>query len=197
MDWDSYEPYQPSTYGPLHEQTRAAATTEYKRLMSYKEARKAALVKLLHTNGIELDKSDEAIQRLDDWFKTSVEGELYETDPVTVRGVELDIGPQPKLKPIWYSVVNDIGLFLGDVILERAPNLRWEFFTYGRRNLAYQRHVIMGFPTPNPKYNVDVDRYVATYGHRVVAGESNRDDLFLYLIENAVALALGVESART
>jgi hypothetical protein len=48
--------------------------------MSYKEARKEALVKLLHTNGIKLDKSDEAIQTLEDWFKTSVEGELHETD---------------------------------------------------------------------------------------------------------------------
>jgi hypothetical protein len=164
--------------------------------MSYKEARTLALVKLLHTNGIELDKSDRAIQKLKDWFEMSVEGELHETDPVTVHGVELDIGPQPQLKPIWYSVVNDIGLFLGDVILERAPNLRWEFFTYGRRDLAYQRHVIMGFPVPNPKYTIDVDRHVATYGHRVVAGESNRDDQFVYLVENAVALALGLESAR-
>ncbi len=56
-------------------------------------------------------------------------------------------------------------------MIERHPNLRWEFFTWGAKNVAYQRHVIMGFGSEDPKFhtNIDIDRNVATYGHRVVA----------------------------
>jgi hypothetical protein len=76
--------------------------------------------------------------------------------------------------PEWYSVVNDVALFLGDVILERCPGLRWEFFTGGKKDVAYQRHVIMGFSrVPNSKFNVDIDRNVATYAHRIVASRGS------------------------
>jgi hypothetical protein len=75
------------------------------------------------------------------------------------------------LLPDWYSVVNDVALFLGDVMIERHPNLHWEFFTWGKKNASYQRPVIMGFGTEDPKFrtNLDVHRGVATYGHRIVA----------------------------
>src|SRR5260370_21083178 len=96
-------------------------------------------------------------------------------------------GEPSRLRQIWCSVVNNIALFLGDVIVERAPNLKWIFFTFGKRNLAYQTHVIMGFPLANSEYNVDVDRKVAIQGHRVVASKSNREDYLVCFVENPVA----------
>ena len=71
-------------------------------------------------------------------------------------------------------MVNDVALFLGDVLIERCPGLHWEFFTWGKKNAAYQRHVIMGFSrVPNPKYNIDIDAAVAAYGHRIVASRGS------------------------
>jgi hypothetical protein len=175
VDWDNYEPYDPGTFGPLHEQTRADAKTAFDKLMCQKEERKNALTDLLRANGVKLDSSNEGIQKLNDWFRLSVE---QEPD-----------GEPGRLRPMWYSVVNDIALFLGDAILERAPNLRWEFFIWGKRNVSYQHHVLMGFPTRDPKYNVDVDLCVATYGHRAIVGEDNRSDYFVYFVEGAVSLA--------
>jgi hypothetical protein len=48
------------------------------------------------------------------------------------------------------SLTNDVALFLGDEMIARNPGLRWEFFTWGKRDLSYQRHVIMGFPDEQP-----------------------------------------------
>src|SRR5690348_14110430 len=80
---------------------------------------------------------------------------------------EVEIEPgSGRLRKRWYAVVNDIGLFLGEVMVERSPILSWVFFTKGKKMSAYQRHVIMGFTkVENPDY-VDIDIGVATYGVR-------------------------------
>jgi hypothetical protein len=39
---------------------------------------------------------------------------------------------------------------------------------------------------PNPKYNVDIDAAVATYGQRVVAGLAVDEDAFRQWIDDAV-----------
>jgi hypothetical protein len=84
-------------------------------------------------------------------------------------------------------VVNDLALFLGDVIIERSPNLRWVMFDKGSRDVAFQRRVIMGFTgVANPKYNVDVDLLLATYGHQIVAGKSVATDAFVTWIGAAI-----------
>jgi hypothetical protein len=46
--------------------------------------------------------------------------------------------------------------------------------TWGKKDVACQRHVIMGFSqVANPKYNLDLERRVAAYGHRIVAGRGS------------------------
>ena len=116
------------------------------RPMAEKPARIEMLRQLLKTNG-ELSNTDDGILRLNEWFLANVE-----PDP-----------DQPgRVLPEWYSVVNDVALSLGEVIIERCPGLRWEFFTGGKKDASYQRHVIMGFShVPNPKFNVDIDRNAA------------------------------------
>jgi hypothetical protein len=59
---------------------------------------------------------------------------------------------------------------LGDVMIQRHPNLRWEFFTWGKSNVAFQRHLVMGFKTEDPKFHTsfDVERAVLAYAHRIV-----------------------------
>jgi hypothetical protein len=139
---------------------RAEARQASTRLMEAKLARIDMLRRLLKANGVDLGSSDVAIQDLNDWF---------------LSNVDADPEKPGRLLPEWYSVVNDIALFLGDVMIERHPNLRWEFFTWGKKNVSYQRHVIMGFGTEDPKFktNIDIDRMVATYGHRIVASRGS------------------------
>ena len=134
---------------------RSEARRAYVRCMETKPTRVGLLGELLKTNGVELGRSDAAVQDLNDWFFANLE-------------------PDPErpgwLLPPWYSIVHDVALFLGDVMIERNPNLRWEFFVWGKKSVSYQRPVIMGFSTEDPKFhtNIDVDRSVAVYGHRIV-----------------------------
>lgn len=159
VDWDSYEIYDPGVAGPLTTLSRSDARRAFNQLMEAKPARIEMLRQLLANNGVELGTSDDAIQSLNDWFRANVE-----PDPAHPG----------RLLPDWYSVVNDVALFLGDVIIERGPGLRWEFFTSGKKNVSYQRHVIVGFgKVPNSKYNIDIDRRVAAYGHRIVASRGS------------------------
>jgi hypothetical protein len=58
-------------------------------------------------------------------------------------------------------------------------------FTAGRRDVAYQRHVLTGFDVPNPRYNVDLDLLVGMYGHRVVRGEDVDPAFFTDLLRAA------------
>src|SRR5262249_24477501 len=83
-------------------------------------------------------------------------------------------GRPGRLAPVWYSIVNDIALFLGDVMIQRHPELRWEFFIWAKKDISYQRHVIMGFNrVSNPKYNIDIDAAVAAYGHLIVVSRGS------------------------
>jgi len=155
VDWGAYEPYDAGTSGPASTLPRAEARRVFTRCMETKSARLEMLRRLLETNGVRLGSSDAAIQDLNEWF---------------FANVEADPEHSGRLLPIWYSVCHDVALFLGDVMIERHPNLRWEFFTWGKANVAFQRHVIMGFSTEDPKFhtNIDVDRSVSTYAHRIV-----------------------------
>jgi hypothetical protein len=155
IDWDGYEPYDPGAIEPPRDLPRAEARQVFIKYMATKSARIEMLGGLLKANGVELGTDDAAIQELNDWFFASVEA-----DP-----------QQPgRLAPDWYSVARDAALLLGEVMIERHPNLHWEFFTWGKTNVAFQRHVIMGFSTEDPKFhtNIDIDRMVAGYAHRII-----------------------------
>lgn len=155
IDWDGYEPYDPGVSEPLRSLPRVEALRVFKDCMEFKPARLKVLRQLLKANGVELSTADSSIQDLNDWFLANVETHPEQSG---------------RLLSIWYSVCHDIALFLGEVMIERHPNLRWEFFTWGKSNVAFQRHVIMGFSTEDPKFhtNIDVDRSVSNYAHRIV-----------------------------
>jgi hypothetical protein len=138
--------------------------------MAAKGERIDELRRLLASNGVVLSSDDEGLQRLNDWFRAEVEG-----------------GQTPgRLRSVWYAVVNDLALFLGDVVIERCPGLRWVMFDQGSRDAAYQRHVLMGFTkVANPKYNFDIDLATATYAHQIVEGQDVPGDAFVTWISSA------------
>jgi hypothetical protein len=158
-NWDEYEVYHPGVFGPLNTLPRSQAHRAFISLMEAKSERIEMLRRLLRAAGFELSNTDSAIQDLNDWFRANVEA---------------DPGKPGRLLAEWYSVVNDVALFLGDVIIERCPRLHWEFFVWGKKNVSYQRPVIMGFSkVANPKYNMDIDMVVAAYAHRIVASRGS------------------------
>lgn len=159
MDWNGYEVYHPGVFAPLNTLPRAEARRAFNKVMEEKSARIEMLRCLLKVKGVELASTDAGIQDLNDWF---------------LANVEADPDNPGRLLPEWYSVVNDVALFLGEVIIERCPGLGWVFYTGGKKDVSYQRHVLMGFSqVPNRKYNLDLDRRVATYGHRIVASRGS------------------------
>lgn len=169
--WDGYDVYHPGVVGLLPELPRREAQGAYDRLMTARGERERQLERLVGAYGVVLDRTDAGIQRLDDWFR---------------EHVAADPAAPGRLAPKWYSVVNDVALFLGDTMIERAPQLRWDFCTAGRKNISYQRHTITGFTqVPNPRYCIDVDSMVAVHGHRIVAGESVDHDAFVRILKVA------------
>jgi hypothetical protein len=180
VDWDGYEIYNVGVSAPLNTLPRAEARRAFNKVMEEKPARIEMLRQLLMASGVELSGTDAGIQDLNDWFAANVEP---------------DSDNPGHLTPDWYSVVNDVALFLGDVIIGRCPGLRWEFYTGGKKDVSFQRHVIMGFTQiPNPKYSLDIDRAIATYGHRIVA---NRGSVAHYGKVNVRGAEIDVDALAT
>ncbi|WP_284294313.1 hypothetical protein [Luteimicrobium album] len=155
IDWAGYQPYRTGSTKPPKALSRKEARRVYEHCMASRPQRREMLARLLGSSGIALAASDSGIQELNDWF---------------LQHLEPDPDRPGRLGGEWYSVCHDIGLFLGDTMIERHPKLHWEFFVWGKTSNAFQRHVIMGFSTEDPKRhtNLDIDGSVATYGHRVV-----------------------------
>lgn len=157
VDWGDYEPYVPLHEGLLTGLPRRKARESFNHLMEEKSERVGMLRTLLRANGLNLGSDMRSVQLLDDWFRSNVEGDPSQPD---------------RLKSIWYGVVNDVALYLGELMISESPSLRWDFYTFGRSSTSYQRHVIMGFAKADSKYCVDIDLAVATYGHQLVTGEN-------------------------
>lgn len=159
VNWDGYEPYVPTLaaqpaacWGPST-LPRAQAKREFEKKLSERPGRHEMLRRLLWTNGgLELARSDGGILTLNDWF---------------VGNVEADPDKSGSLLTLWYSVINDIALFLGDTLIERCPQLSWQL--YSGQGVSHHKPVIMGFTrVPNRKYNIDMEGRVAGYAHSVI-----------------------------
>jgi hypothetical protein len=175
VDWDDYEPFDPGVTRSLNELPRKEARLVYERMMATKGERIEMVKRLVAANGIDLDGSDEAVQALNEWFRIELEP--------TAR----DPGEPGRL---WSGVAYDIGLYLGDLMIERAPGLEWRFFDKGKRELSYQHPVIMGFAVPNPNYNIDLPWAVRMYAYHLLSDAAEGDDdIFVRMIEHSVAQA--------
>lgn|GEM_PF-1860729 len=172
-DLGLYQPYDPEIVGRVNDLPRSDARRAFDRCMNTKPFRLLTLAHLLLADDVILASDDKSVQALNDWFLAHLEA-----DP--------DRPGQPL--PIWYSIVHDIGLFLGDVIIARNINLRWEFFTWGKSNVAFQRHVIMGFTGEDFKLhtNIDIDRMVNAYAHGVVEKRGSAPEYGTVIVRGVV-----------
>lgn len=171
--WGGYEIFDPEVDRPLAELSRRDARAAYDRLMAAIPDRLGQLQELLDANGVGAGD----LAAVDEWF---------------FRSVAEDAGTGGRLAPVWYSVVNDIGLMLGErVIASTNGSLRWEMVDAPKKDMSFQRHVIRGFDVSNPRYYADFDLLVGMYGHRIVRGEESGSGLLERLLADSLAKAPG------
>jgi hypothetical protein len=171
-----YEVFDPGVYGPWKNLPRSQARKVIDRLLSQKEARIDQLRTLVRRSGIRLPRpetaTDEDLDALTQWFFASIEPDAN--------------NPQ-QLAPAWYSVVSDIGLYVGEVIIARGRGLEWRMYTADRRSESYQELVIMGFPVPNPKYFLNPGFRVANWALCRLRGDYVPDHPMVEMVRIAVA----------
>ena len=162
--WDEYELYDPIVRVRLDEAPRKDARRSFRHAMDTKDERIAALGRLVRSAGVQLSASNADIQALNFWFRENAEPD----DRISGR-----------MLPRWYSVSHDVAMHLGDVVINRNPNLRWEFFIWGKKAICYQMPVIMGFAGEDPKYKTSAmpEFFVTAYGHRVIEERGSRPQL--------------------
>jgi len=172
--WGDYEPYQPGGGRSLHELSGTEARAIYEQTMLSIPDRVRQLRSLLEANDVDADD----LRAVYDWFVGSVQ----ESPDVGTR----------RLADIWYSVVNDIGIMLGErAIAATNGGLRWHLIEGPKNDVSYHRHVIMGFDVPNPDYNADFSGVLQMHGLRIIRGEQAPPDfltvLFAASLEKAPA----------
>lgn len=166
--WDDYEIFDPQVDRPLAEVTPAEARAYYALVMETKEHRVAELKKLARAARIELDDSEEALHRFNDWF---------------VMYVKPDPDRPEQARGRWLSVCHDLALYLADMIIARHPHLHWELQrTGGKRDLSYQRPVLVGYRNAHPTYTTDLDFALTQYAGGLVRREQDDRDLFVQIL---------------
>jgi hypothetical protein len=154
---------------------RVQARAEYDHLMAARAERRVALTGLLNDNGVVLSDDDAGVAALDVWFCSHV---------------ELSDEVEDRLQNLWYAVIVDMALFMGDLVISQAPSIHWEFFLRGKRNAAYQRPVLMGFTEIEyPSYNADLIFALSTYGLRMALGRGEGPGLFVKMMVSMRAKA--------
>jgi hypothetical protein len=110
------------------------------------------LQKLLRSAGVEFDGTDDGVQALTEWFQRVV-----------------DRLPNTRNNPdeMSLSISHDVALLLGELLIARHPKLRWEFYTWGKKNIYYQAYVIMGFTAEEDAWHGAFSPLQAVYGYAV------------------------------
>jgi hypothetical protein len=152
----------PTALGPpWHDLGQREREQRFEQFVATRAQRVEALRALLAGEGLELGTSDAQLDALEQWYREN-----------------LGAGPDGDLDDLWRSVAGDVGSYLSEVLRERHPQLRWELWT-GRkpsraRDIHEGRPVLVGFPVPNPRYNVDLIGAALTLSRAVLSGSAPR-----------------------
>lgn len=165
--WEVYEIFDPEVDRPLADVSRAEARAHHHRLLAMTGHRISELRKLADSAGIELDGSEGSLQAFNDWFAANVEPDPERPDQARGR---------------WLSVAQDLALYLGDLMMERHPHLHWKLLEGGKRNISYQRTVLVGYRKAHPRYNTDLDYGLGQYANALARGERDQHDFFVAML---------------
>jgi hypothetical protein len=151
-----YQAFEPTVGGPLAQASPGLARSSFEKLMAELDGRLAQLASLTGSAGVVLNLTVESVDALERWFCTTVERD--------------ERNPQ-KLMPIWYSVANDVGLYISEVAIRNIAGLGWQFNENSRAE-SFQRHVIGEVSQPGGAGWVwDVPMSVVSLGYEVIDGK--------------------------
>lgn len=127
------------------------------------------LASLVGSAEVVLNLSVESVDRIESWFCSHVE--RSEDDP-------------RKLMPLWYSVANDVGLYVGEAAIHTIDGLAWQF-NENSESEAFQRHVVGEKTRPGGSgWTWDVSMSVVSLGYEVIDGKRPRLPFFSTVIED-------------
>lgn len=152
IDWGGYEVFDFEVKARWDELTPAQARAGFTRIMDQRLERVAMLGDLGELNGHEFGTSDAAVQRVNDFFRLNIE-----------RGEDMDGYPTPD----WGSVSYDVGLYVGEVLIARFPNLHWKLDT-AKKSASANQPVISGFRGAHPRYSLGVYGRFVSYGYHIL-----------------------------
>lgn len=178
VDWEIYRPDWPPFGGPLRLLSRKEARISYKHFLRERSNRVDQLKALLAQNGLTLAFDDAQLQVANEWF----DGNL-----------ERSQGNPRKLGNLWYSVIYDFSVFIGEMIISRHLDLHWECFVWGKQDISYHSPVIMGFDNiPKRKINMNLSASLITHAYRITHDMPEPRDHFVSLVRGAEdLLAIG------
>lgn len=169
VSWQNYEVYSPLTTGPLSRMSRADARQSFDDAMAKKHRSLAMLEQFARANSAPFGYDRRSADAFGAWF---------------IQNVEPDPDLPDRLKDHWYSVVFDMGFWVGELIIREFPELGWKFHSGGRTHISYQKHVIGGYRS-DPKYVRDPDRYVAGLAHRAITGKSSNESPIWFYVDHS------------
>ncbi|MEV8240735.1 hypothetical protein AB0O90_10895 [Microbacterium testaceum] len=142
--------------------------------MQERRTRVAELRGLLERNAVSLGFNEEDLRDVNDWF---------------VRHVERCERNPDRLENLWYSVIHDLSVFVGELIISRHPNLHWEFFAGRKVDISYQHPVIMGFDNISKvRMEMNISVALVTFTNRVVRQLPVPQDYFVSFVDQAEKL---------
>lgn len=180
VNWENYRPDWPPFEGPLRLLNRREAKISYEHFLSERSNRVEQLEGLLTQNGLSLPADEASLQVANEWFDANVERSEKNAE---------------KIGNLWYSVIYDFSVFIGEMIIARHPGLHWALFLWGKKDLSYQSPVIMGFDNlANSRVNMNLAAALVTHAHRVAHSLPEDPNYFVALVRGAGdLLAIGRE----
>jgi hypothetical protein len=166
-----YSIFDPHIDRPLHELSREEAKDAYKWFISQKGLRKEELLRLCKERGVFITEPVVFLEKLHDFF---------------IHEIKLD-GIKDTPSNYIYSLCNDIAIYMGELLIENASNIKWCFFIKGKSHIYYQRPVLIGFENvKNKNYCIDFDYLLCQYAHRLFQGGEKEGELFKLMYECAL-----------
>lgn len=171
--WDRYTVFDPEIDKPAGELSAAEARAHYQLVMDSKEQRIGELRRLSADIGVTLDGTDASLQRLNDWF---------------VANVERDPDRPNQARGRWLSIAHDLSIYIAELIREKHPHIDWRL-EKSKRDLSYQRPVLVGFRGADSTYAMDLYFALTQYAGGLVRGEEGERDYFVELRRWADSIA--------
>jgi len=167
-----YEIFNPKVDRPLSQLTRVESRKAYEWFIENIDSRLKQLELITSFKGIALDFSEKSLKEIDQWFFDRAKVDFDEC--------------LNSVSPEVFSICNDLGMYVSEMLIRLPGNISWEFCTKGKKNISYQRSVISGFSNvKNKNFNIDIDLLLCRYAHRILKGGEQESGLILNIYKEA------------